>query len=601
MGYIFGGNAGNSYEDMRRQRWQAQQLAAGMDDLSGPGAGINALAHGLAAGVLNRRANAAERQGVEQANAAWGQVFGNGAPAPVPQQQPPQQSALGTLFSRAFGFGPRGGTPFFEEGSQGADPQQSAPQQITGQAPQGDLGSYLRNGLVSRGLPEHVADGFLMNFQDESGMNPGINEQIPTVAGSRGGYGLAQWTGPRRVALERFAQEAGQSVSDPDVQMDFLVQELRGPESAAARKILATSNPGEAGAAVVNSFLRPAEQHRASREAEYLGGAPSSQGQMPATGMDADMAAMAQLMGNPYLDEGRRSVLGMLMQHRFGQQNALWEQQMAAQDPLRQMEMEKAQLELDTMRNPQPKQTDDMREYDFAKSQGYQGSFQDFMLEMKRAGASQQNVTVGQNSSKFTDKSDELAATRLGEVVTDGQNAGRLMGDLQSLAGLAGQINTGKSAELAVKFGPYAEMLGVNIDGLPELQAYQSIIDRLAPAMRTPGAGASSDFDAKQFLSSLPTLARTPEGNAIINETMQSIQRQKMAAADIAMQAQRGEVSWQDAERKMAALGNPYETFNKMRDKISDGTSQAPQVGELRKGYRFKGGDPADPNSWERQ
>jgi hypothetical protein len=63
--------------------------------------------------------------------------------------------------------------------------------------------------LVSRGMPEHIAEGFALNFQDESGMNPGINEASPIVPGSRGGFGLAQWTGPRRDALEGYATNSG--------------------------------------------------------------------------------------------------------------------------------------------------------------------------------------------------------------------------------------------------------------------------------------------------------------------------------------------------------------------------------------------------------
>lgn len=136
---------------------------------------------------------------------------------------------------------------------------------------------YVVDGLVKRGLPRHVAEGFAMNFGDESGFDPGINERAPLVKGSRGGFGLYQLTGPRRRAYEAFAAERGTSAADPDAQMDFLIRELQTTERSAADAILRTSSAGEAGAAIVNRFLRPAEKHRAHRAAKYLraGGAPA--------------------------------------------------------------------------------------------------------------------------------------------------------------------------------------------------------------------------------------------------------------------------------------------------------------------------------------
>lgn len=127
------------------------------------------------------------------------------------------------------------------------------------------------SGLVRRGLPEHVASAFALNFQDESGLNPGINEANPLVPGSRGGFGLAQWTGPRRVALERFAEEQGRSVSDVDTQLDFLITELQGSEAKAAQSIFGARDTATAAQAIVNEFLRPAEQHRAARASKYGG------------------------------------------------------------------------------------------------------------------------------------------------------------------------------------------------------------------------------------------------------------------------------------------------------------------------------------------
>lgn len=130
---------------------------------------------------------------------------------------------------------------------------------------------YLVNGLVERGLPRHVAQAFAVNFQDESGLDPGINEHSPLVPGSRGGFGLSQWTGPRRRALERFATDRGTDVSDPDMQMDFLMYELNGPERRAFDRMMATNTPSQAAVSIVNDFLRPHETHRARRASRYAG------------------------------------------------------------------------------------------------------------------------------------------------------------------------------------------------------------------------------------------------------------------------------------------------------------------------------------------
>lgn len=165
------------------------------------------------------------------------------------------------------------------------------------------------------------------------------------------------------------------------------------------------------------------------------------------------------------------------------------------------------------------------------------------------------------NSGAFLKKADELAAGRYDSILSEGKTAQQFSSDMSALATLAPRIGTGKGAELVAALGPYAEAVGVSVDGLSEAQAYKAIVDRLAPNMRPAGAGATSDFDAKQFLSALPGLGKTPEGNAIIIATLQALQDQKMKAAGIANLVMSGEKTWQEGDAMIAALGNPYEGF----------------------------------------
>ena len=120
-------------------------------------------------------------------------------------------------------------------------------------------------GLMARGIPAHVAKGITANMIAESRLDPGINEIAPLVPGSRGGYGLNQWTGPRRRALEAAAKERGVPVNDLDFQLDYTLEELRGSEKRAMDALMKTSNAEEAARVYSDRFLRPGIPHMNTR------------------------------------------------------------------------------------------------------------------------------------------------------------------------------------------------------------------------------------------------------------------------------------------------------------------------------------------------
>lgn len=245
---------------------------------------------------------------------------------------------------------------------------------------------------------------------------------------------------------------------------------------------------------------------------------------------------------------------------------ALFNNEIRQSDPAYQLDLQYKQAQLDALQNPQPTSLDPtsgMQNYQFLIGQGVDPQQAQAMAFGGTAPVV--NVNTGDNSGAFTKKADELAATRFDGIIAEGTAAQQMMGDVNTLAALGSQINTGKTAEVMNVLGPYAEAMGIPIDGLGEAQAYKAIVDRMAPAMRPAGSGSSSDTDVKMFLNSLPQLGNSPEGNQIITETLTALQQQKMRAAEIASEAMADLKTWQQADAEMRALGNPYERFNEYR------------------------------------
>lgn len=87
------------------------------------------------------------------------------------------------------------------------------------------------------GLDDSAA--ILGNLGHESGGFASLQEAKPTVPSSRGGYGWAQWTGPRRRSFEAYSQRAGLPVASDQANYGFLFSELKGPYRAAIAKLQA--------------------------------------------------------------------------------------------------------------------------------------------------------------------------------------------------------------------------------------------------------------------------------------------------------------------------------------------------------------------------
>ena len=88
------------------------------------------------------------------------------------------------------------------------------------------------------GFTELDAAAIVGNLGHESG-GFALLQEINPVGGGQGGYGWAQWTGPRRKAFMNWSNQHNLTPSSDEANYGFLVYELKGPESAA---IFATKN-----------------------------------------------------------------------------------------------------------------------------------------------------------------------------------------------------------------------------------------------------------------------------------------------------------------------------------------------------------------------
>lgn len=115
-----------------------------------------------------------------------------------------------------------------------------------------DITEQILNFFMDKGLTLAQATGFIGNMQQESGLNPAIiqggaiaDENYRMVNGV--GFGLIQWTFTARQApLQAKADSMGKSIIDPEVQLEYIWDELNEGYKHTLEALKKTDDPVEA-------------------------------------------------------------------------------------------------------------------------------------------------------------------------------------------------------------------------------------------------------------------------------------------------------------------------------------------------------------------
>lgn len=117
------------------------------------------------------------------------------------------------------------------------------------------------------GLTVDQAAGVIGNIGVECNGFRTMQEIRPTVPGSRGGYGICQWTGPRRRAFEAYASARNFKLDSYEANYGFLLHELRTTERNALSFLRTAKSVKEATKLFMEKFERPGVPHLDGRYA----------------------------------------------------------------------------------------------------------------------------------------------------------------------------------------------------------------------------------------------------------------------------------------------------------------------------------------------
>lgn len=170
----------------------------------------------------------------------------------------------------------------------------------------------------------------------------------------------------------------------------------------------------------------------------------------------------------------------------------------------------------------------------------------------------QTSVTIDQGENAYNKELAKGSAQMFNKLSEQYGTTQLALGQLERAEALLSQFESGGVA----KFKHMAGEMGIDSEGLDDIQAFQAIVNKLVPTLRVPGSGPMSDADLLLFKQSMPRIRNQPGGNQLIIDALRGVYQYQIEQGKIAQLAQMGKLSREEAVAALNDLENPLEELN---------------------------------------